>query len=265
MEARRREAFLRALEATGNQTLAAERACVSRSWVCKERGLSAEFDSACRAAISRAERRLDEAEGRGAGRGWDWFEGHELIVRGTGGGRGTRGRRRRVQIARARPRQWTPRTEDRFLQALASLCNVRGAAKAVGLTFGSAYAHRNRWPGFRARWEAVEQETSVRLDGALMAAAQNLFSAQDLPEWTPIRRMSVVEAIHYLNMRERVAGLGRLPWSTAADEEEAEWREAVRERIAELRARRAVRMRIRELRARRAERMAGRGGERRFG
>jgi hypothetical protein len=242
MAAARKEAFLRALEETGNQTLAAERAKVSRSWVVLHRKEHPEFDSAVRLAIAAAEARLDREERRGPGRGWGYFEGHELVVRGTGGGRGTKGRRRRVQIARARIKQWTPRTEDGFLQAFGSLCNVRAAAAAVGLTYAGAYQHRKRWPGFHARWEELERETSMRIDGALTAAAQNLFSSEDLPEWAPIRRMSVVEAIHWLNMHERVAGIGRLPWRTGLEQEEAERREAMRARLAELRERRAARM-----------------------
>jgi hypothetical protein len=58
MSQRRRAAFLRALGACGNQTLAAERACVSRSWVCKARAEDPQFDAAVRAAVGKAEQDL---------------------------------------------------------------------------------------------------------------------------------------------------------------------------------------------------------------
>src|SRR3954466_12743348 len=123
MSVKRREAFLRALEATGNQTLAAERACVSRSWVCKERGLSPDFDARCRAAIAAADSGLAGAEGNRPGaQGWGHLDGVELVVRGSN--------RRHLQIARARAGQWTARTEDRFLEVFAATCNAKAAYEA---------------------------------------------------------------------------------------------------------------------------------------
>jgi hypothetical protein len=84
MSDRRRDAFLRSLEASGNQTLAAEQACVSRSWVCKERGLNPAFDSACRAVIEAADAALRGSEGNrpaakgwGISTGWSWWCGLE--------------------------------------------------------------------------------------------------------------------------------------------------------------------------------------------
>jgi hypothetical protein len=58
MTAKRREAFLAALSACGNVTVAAERACVSRSWVVQQRRREAGFDAACRAAADAARARL---------------------------------------------------------------------------------------------------------------------------------------------------------------------------------------------------------------
>lgn len=80
MSSKRREAFLRALEACGNQTLAAERAGVSRSWVCQARQRDPELDSDCRAAIAKAQARLDEAERRGPGGEWAWFGGQGILI-----------------------------------------------------------------------------------------------------------------------------------------------------------------------------------------
>jgi len=112
--AQRRRAFLTYLAQSGNQTLSAERAKVSRSWVQLHRSSDAEFDAACRAAIAEAQGRLRQAlplpppaSGRGEERAqvrgakWRYFDGAELVVKGTNG--------RRTQIARARIKQWTPR------------------------------------------------------------------------------------------------------------------------------------------------------------
>lgn len=84
---KRRVAFLKALEVCGNQTLAADRVCVSRSWVCKERGLNAEFDLECDRLIAAARERLRSAEGNRPPEGWGHLDGMELVVRGTKGRR----------------------------------------------------------------------------------------------------------------------------------------------------------------------------------
>jgi hypothetical protein len=82
MGARRRGHFLRALAVSGNLTLAAERAGVSRSWVYKERAGDSAFDSACRAAKAAADAGLRgrQASGR-MPKGWNRFGGDELVVR----------------------------------------------------------------------------------------------------------------------------------------------------------------------------------------
>ena len=72
ISASRRAAFLKALGETGNQTLSAERAKVSRSWVTAQRARDAGFDGAVRAAIEAARERLRPAPlpFRGVS-GWD--------------------------------------------------------------------------------------------------------------------------------------------------------------------------------------------------
>ena len=59
--AQRKRAFLTYLAQSGNQTLAAERAKVSRSWVCLHRATDAKFDAACVAAIAAAREALSSA------------------------------------------------------------------------------------------------------------------------------------------------------------------------------------------------------------
>lgn len=204
MSDKRRAAFLKALEACGNQTLAAERVCVSRSWVCQERMRNPEFDAECRRVIASAQARLRRAEGNRPPEGWGHLDGVELVVRGTNG--------RRVQIARARAGQWTARSEDRFLQVFSATCNAKAGYEAAGKSKGSAYTHRKRWPAFDRRWKEAEELSSIRLEYALVECAGNPFSRAELPPLIPVPPMSADEIIHNLDMHQyRTHGLGKPP------------------------------------------------------
>lgn len=111
----RRAAFLRALRESGNQTIAAERAKVSRSWVQLHRSTDPQFKADVAAAVGEAKAAFLACRESGSmtpPKGWGHLDGEELVVRGSNG--------RRVQVARARLHQWTPRLEDRFLATLAA-------------------------------------------------------------------------------------------------------------------------------------------------
>ena len=205
MSAARRAAFLRALAASGNATLSAERAKVSRSWVLKARRADPEFDAACEEALRASFARLGESLcNRPGAKGWGHLDGMELVVRGSN--------RRRVQIARARVRQFSPRTEDRFLAVLAATCSVKAACEAAGMSKGAAYDHRKRWPGFARRWgEAIEQGT-IRLQFGLMENASNMFSSAELPPAIEMPPMRTDDILHNLYMHQHAsAGIGRRP------------------------------------------------------
>jgi len=213
MSPQRRAAFLNAVAETGNQTLAAERAKVSRSWVQLHRSTDPAFDAEVRAAIAEAKESLawapDRVRGtRGSNRppsGWGHLDGEELVVKGTGGSGGGK----RIQIARARLRQWTPRVEDRFLAVLAATCNVKAACE-VGMTAASAYAHRKRWRAFAERWDEAVWTAYMRLEDALFSNATNLFSNPELPTEMAMPPMSVEQVIHLMHMHKHaVHGLGR--------------------------------------------------------
>jgi len=224
ISAAKRAAFLKAVAETGNQTLAAERAKVSRSWVTTHRTRDAGFDAAVREAVEEARERLlagaqegertalRQAQGeRDGGRDgrtnmpparWGFAEGEELVVRGTRcGPRGASGRR--VQIGRARVKQWTARGEARFLQLLGETCNVKAACAAVGLTPASAYNHRDRWPAFRAAWDAVVDAAAARLEWAQIECARCTLAGVPVPLDNPIREMTAGEAIYLLEMFHR--------------------------------------------------------------
>ena len=223
---RRKAAFLKDLSFCGNQTLAAERVAVSRSWVGLQRASDPSFDAACRDAIAAAQLRLcssplpaqppegaespSPAEGRGSSRppaGWGFLDGAELVVRGSNG--------RRVQIGRARAHQWSARVEARFLGALAATCNVKAACAEVGMSHGSAYGHRHRWRAFAEAWDAAIAEGYARIEIALLERGCNLFAdpgSGDPAEDHPITTMTAEQAIHLLHMhKHQVHGAGKAP------------------------------------------------------
>lgn len=202
--AARRALFLRALRETGNVTLSAERARVARSWVHNQRKRDPEFDAACRAAVAAAREAFAALGTRRPPSGWGYLDGAELVVKAATG--------RRVQITRARPDQWTPSAEARFLQVLAATCNVKAACSAVGLSTTSAYHRRRRWPAFARRWDEAIAEGYMRLEAALLEAGCNLFSPERLAPPAKLPPVSVAEAIQLLQMhKHQVHGLGRPP------------------------------------------------------
>lgn len=227
---KRRAAFLRALEATANITLSAERTCVSRSWVLAQRKCDAAFDAACVAALAAAKARLGAHTERRPPKGWGHLDGVELVVRGTGGaalrdaagaaplrqgsGQAQDGRKsgRRVQIARARAHQFSPAVEDRFLATLAATCNAKAAMAEVGMSKGAAYTHRKRWPAFARKWDEAIETAYARIELALVANGGNMFSASELPPEAPIPPMTVDQAMHLLHMHKyEVREIGRRP------------------------------------------------------
>ena len=196
-------AFFAALTATGNQTLAAERAKVSRAWVSLHRASDPVFRARMEEAIAAARIRLEEAAAVRPVAGWRAQAGEELTVRGSRG--------RRMQVARARLRQWTPRIEDRFLGALAATCNVKLACAAVGLSAASAFGHRKRWPAFAQRWTTAVQAGYDRIRGALLegglGAAGN--RDDDFPLDGPIPPMTADQALQLLRLHQAEArGVG---------------------------------------------------------
>lgn len=204
----RREAFLAALRETGNQTIAAERAKVSRSWVRLHRSSDPAFGRAVEEAVAEAKVRLGSHPARRPPSGWGYLDGEELVVKGTGGSGGGK----RVQIARARLRQWSPRVEERFLTALSATCNVKAACAEVGLTPASAYAHRDRWPTFHRRWNEAVETGYMQIEVGLIEAAGSLFSSEEPVETGPIRDMTADHAIHLLHMhKHQVHRLGKRP------------------------------------------------------
>lgn len=198
--AARRRAFFVALTETGNQTLAAERARVSRSWVTLHRMTDPAFRAEIDTAILAAKARLDAATGVEPARGWRGQGGEELTVRGSRG--------RWTQVARARLRQWTPRIEARFLRTLEGNCNVKVACAAVGLTQASAYGHRKRWPDFAQAWDRAIENGYDLISIALAQAGGAMLGEGDYRPDPVLGPMSVDQAIAALRLHWRSASRG---------------------------------------------------------
>jgi len=119
--------------------------------------------------------------------------------------RGSRGRR--VQVARARLHQWTPRVEARFLALLERTCNVRLALREVGFTAASLHEHRRRWPAFDERCEDALDIGYQRLDGGVVTAGLLGLNPRlaDHYELSPpmVAPMSADDAIRLLRLHER--------------------------------------------------------------
>jgi hypothetical protein len=202
MSPQRRAAFLKALAETGNQIIAAERAKVSRSWVQLHRSADPQFRAEVAATVAEARARfLAERKGGSMAppKGWGHLDGEELVVRGSNG--------RRVQVARARLRQWTPRVEARFLKLLEQTCNLRLSLRAVGLSGSSLHAHRKRWPAFDERCERAIALGYERIDGGLAAGAIRLLDPEVIAKDPDpaIAPMSVDDAIRLVRLHERRA------------------------------------------------------------
>ena len=195
----RREAFFKALAETGNQTISAERARVSRSWVTLHRSTDPEFKAQMEAAIAEAKARLTGSISQAPDAAWSDIDGEELVVRGSGGSGGGR----LVQVARARLKQWTPNVEKQFLRTLAATCNVKAACKTVGMSPASAYVRRAKWKSFDERWEEALEIGYARLEMVLLENGCNMLEVVEVDPDAPMPPMSVDQAIQVMGLRRR--------------------------------------------------------------
>lgn len=143
---------------------------------------------------------------------WANINGEKLVVRGSGG----RGGGRRVQVARARLKQWTAVEERRFLAVLSATAHVNMACEAVGLSVPSAYMHAERWPGFAAAWRDALLDGYPALEAAMLRNAMRCFgpeapdsadgvAAMPLTPMTPQHAMALID-IHKRNTARASGG-----------------------------------------------------------
>lgn len=195
MDEVRRAAFLTALAETGNQTLAAERARVSRSWVILRRRTDSSFRRESDTAIAAAKARLAAAAHSRPPSRWRDQHGHELVLRG--------GAHRLVQVQRARLTAITPRIEARFLAALAKTCNVRAACRTARVSITGIYDHRQRWPVFAERWDRAMEDGYDALSMAVVAAAGAMLGDTDIVPEPAMGVPTVTQAIEALRLHQR--------------------------------------------------------------
>jgi hypothetical protein len=186
-------AYLRALAATGNATLAAEVAGVSRAWAYKRRRADPRFDAWCREMVARF---------------------REVPVPWSSASAVTpplplpierRGVRKRVQRRRPRAGGWNAEREERFFAALAATGDVQVAAGSAGMTAPSAYRHRAVSGEFASRWADALAAYGPHMEAEWFESAGCFFEGEPAPQDNPVRVTSVGQVLRMLARSERAA------------------------------------------------------------
>ena len=151
--------YLRALGDTGNASLAAARARVSRDWAYKKRKADARFARLYRAMACQAKARLP------------------------------------ARVNRDRAGGWTADKEARFIERLGETCSVWFASAAVGMSATSAYLRRGVRPGFAAAWDEAEAMAWPPIDQPWIESAICYFEGREPPPGNPVRFTNLDEVL----------------------------------------------------------------------
>lgn len=117
------------------------------------------------------------------------------------------GRAKRVKTGGA---QWSDEAEDAFFDHLAATCNVRASAEEVGFTTYIVYRQRRLRPEFAEKWRLALEQGYVRLEMALLEAANDSLEDVEFDADRPIPKMTVEQAMNVLRAhRNEVLGLDR--------------------------------------------------------
>jgi hypothetical protein len=108
---------------------------------------------------------------------------------------GPTGRAQRIKTGGA---QWSDEAEELFLDVLASCGNVRFAARATGFTTFTAYRQRRMRADFAEKWRAAVDQGYVRLELALLEAANDTMAGKEFDADRPIPKMTVEQAMNVL-------------------------------------------------------------------
>lgn len=200
-----RRAFLVALARGLSIAQAAREAGIDPSAVHAARRRDPAFAAAWATAREKGVVRLSQSEPKLA---------PDEVVRGSADGR--------PRIQRAGPGRWSAGREQLFLETLATTANVSAACRAAGVSNTAAYARRERWPGFAARWEAalaagwraldalVLEGATVALGGGAIGGGAAAGDALPLPRPVDAPRLTAEQAITVWKMhRAAVTGEGR--------------------------------------------------------
>jgi hypothetical protein len=160
--------YLRTLAETGNASIAAERAGVSRSWAYARRKVNPLFAGYFDQMTALAAARLP------------------------------------ARFNRDRAGGWTAEKEALFLERLLETCSVPYAAAEVGMSAVSAYLRRKRRAGFAAAWDEAERAGWPPADEPWIAAAECFFEGREPPPGNPVRVTSIDEVLSALAGRRFV-------------------------------------------------------------
>lgn len=186
MSEAKRRAFLKAYSQSGNMSLAAEEAGMSRSWAVKARRSDSGFDSDCRSAKAASAERLAGGGCNRPPKAWKQRGGVDLVVQRPG--------KRPPQLVRSLRTRWTPRAEGRFLGELRRCNNIGLACGRAGMTLSSYEAHWRRWPDFRRRVSEARAFAGAYLDARCEAERGEPFDFGDWPELDS--EPSIADRIH---------------------------------------------------------------------
>lgn len=200
-----REPFLRALAATGNVKLSADRAPVHYSHVHRLRRKDAVFAAAFDAARAEAAERLGGSPTPSLAKCTGDAVRGELILFRTRTGR--------PHLRAPRANGWTRAKEKAFLDALASTCVVTTAASIAGVTASAAYQRRLRWPGFAAEWKVALKNGVQALELRLLHDASECMENGyvGIPENMTVK--SVNDAISVLAYHKKQMDSQRSAWN----------------------------------------------------
>jgi hypothetical protein len=159
----REVAYLRVLADTGNATLAAAHAGVSRTWAYKRREVDPRFNRFFREMAALAKTRLP------------------------------------ARVNGDRAGGWTRDKEARFIERLAETCSVLLAAAEVGLSTVSAYRRRQRRPGFAAGCEEAKRIGWPPINQPWIESAICYFERREPPPGNPVRITSIDEVLEALD------------------------------------------------------------------
>ncbi len=117
-------------------------------------------------------------------------------------------RNRDIQSIAANDRYWTDEIEDRFFAQLAATCNVKASAAAVDFSTATVYVHRKQRPEFAERWQAALDHGYVRLEMALLEAANDSLAGEPWSEERPIPPLTVEQVVKVLKLHQASVKLG---------------------------------------------------------
>ncbi len=143
----------------------------------------------------------------------------------------------RKRQVRASHRSWTAAKERKFLEALATCCNVKLAAKTAKVSTSAAYVRRTRNASFRAAWDGALATGYAQLELMMLERAlhgvEKVVIARDGTK-TVMREYSDRVALALLRMHRDTAKTADEP---VEEEDYQEARDRILARLERLRER----------------------------